>query len=81
MAAREIKKDHVKQWVVQNASVTNPYKKYWSASVTLGYDYAEQGDTIEKAYQALTDFIFKSPHVMCKLSDIESFRKIVNPNV
>ena len=78
MAVREVKKQHVKLWVVKNASVTNPYKKkWWYASVTIGYDYNEKGETIEKAYQALTDYIFKSPNIMCKLSDIKSFREIV----
>lgn len=78
MAVREVKRDHVKTWVVKTAGVTNPYKKkWWWASVTIGYDYAERGETIEKAYNALVDKIFTSPFIMCQLSDIESFRKIV----
>lgn len=33
------------------AAITNPYKKYWSASVTIcGMDVNGQGSTIEKAY-------------------------------
>lgn len=75
---REVTRDHVKLWVVKYAHVNNPYKKkWWWASVTIGYDYAEKGETIEKAYNALVDHIFKTPFIMCKLSDIESFRKIV----
>ena len=78
MAIREITKQHVKTWVVQKAGVTNPYKKkWWYASVTIGYDYAEKGETIEQAYNALTDMIFKSPFIMAQLSDINSFREIV----
>lgn len=77
MGVYEITKDHVKQWVVKNAKVTNPYKKYWSASVSIGYDYNETGDTIERAYINLTDRIFKSPFIMSQLKDIKSFVEIV----
>lgn len=82
MSARVITKEHVKKWVVNHSSITNPHKKeWWYCGVTLGYDYAEKGKTIEQAYNAMVDFIFKSPFVMCKLSDCESFRKIVKePN-
>lgn len=72
-----IEKDHVKQWVVQNAVITNPDKEMWSASVTIGYDYAESGTTIEKAYIALTNYIYKSPFILSQLQHIESFKKII----
>jgi len=78
MKATQITREHVKKYVVQHARVTNPYKKeLWWASVTLGYDYAESGKTIEQAYNALTDKIFKSPTIMMTLSDLKSFRKII----
>jgi hypothetical protein len=57
-----ITRDQIKLWVVKTASVTNPYKKHWSASVTLGMDVNGTGSTIEKAYNALTDRIFKSSY-------------------
>lgn len=72
-----ITRGHVKEWVVNRSKVTNPYKKYWSASVCLGYDYNGEGDTIEKAYNSLTDLIMKSPHIMAQLKDIKSFKDIV----
>lgn len=51
----------IKEWVVINASVTNPYKKYWSASVTLcGMDINGIGGSIEKAYNDLTCNIINS---------------------
>lgn len=47
--------DTIKNWVIMKATVTNPNKKYWSASVTiLGMDVNGQGATIEKAYCDLT---------------------------
>lgn len=47
--------DTIKSWVVMKASVTNPHKRYWSASVTIcGMDVNGMGDTIEKAYCDLT---------------------------
>lgn len=79
MATYHIKKEHVKEWVVKTASVTNPYKKYWSASVTIINDYAGKGDTIEKAYINLTDTIYSNPGIVAKLTDIESFIRIVKP--
>ncbi len=59
---QEIDRQKVKDWVVRTASVTNPYKrKWWFASVTIsGYDFAEKGETIEKAYNALTDGIMNN---------------------
>lgn len=56
----------VKIWVVMKASVTNPYKKYWSASVTLGNDVNGTGNTIEKAYKNLTKKIWESPYLFSK---------------
>lgn len=55
-------REQIKLWVVKTASVTNPYKKYWSASVTLGMDVNGTGSTIERAYNALTDRIFNSKY-------------------
>lgn len=44
----------IKNWVVMKASITNPHKKYWSASVTIcGMDVNGQGNSIEKAYKDL----------------------------
>lgn len=61
----------IKQWVVKKATVTNPYKKYWSASVTLGgMDINGEGDTIEKAYQMLTAFIAASKYYSKELFKI-----------
>lgn len=77
MAVREIKREHVKRWVVNNAKVNNPYKKYWSAAVCIGYDYYGKGDTIEQAYNDMVEQIFTSPFIMCQLSDYPSFREIV----
>lgn len=77
MAAYEITRAHVKRWVVNNAHVNNPYKKYWSAAVTIGYDYNGKGDTIEQAYNDLVEQIFKSPFIVAQLKDIKSFVEIV----
>ena len=78
---KEVTKQHVKAWVVAKAGVTNPYKrKWWYASVTIGYDYSERGETIEKAYQALTDHIFQTPFIMGQLTQLESFKEIWRNN-
>jgi hypothetical protein len=43
--------DTIKNWVVMKASIANPHKKYWRASVTIcGIDVNGMGSTIEKAY-------------------------------
>jgi hypothetical protein len=61
----------VKKWVVQKASVTNPNKDYWSASVTLGgMDYNGFGSTIEKAYNNLTADIVTSKYKMKQFNKI-----------
>lgn len=53
----------IKIWVVKKASVTKPYNKKWSVSVTLGgYEHQEYCDTIEEGYNKLTDFIFNSKY-------------------
>ena len=46
------------------AAITNPHKKYWSASVTIsGMDVNGQGISIEKAYQDLTsNLMLNSEH-------------------
>lgn len=77
MRSIELTRDHVKRWVVMNAHVNNPYKKYWSASVTIGYDYYGKGKTIEEAYNDMTDQIFKSPYIMAQLKDYKSFKKVI----
>jgi hypothetical protein len=53
----------VKNWVVRTASVTKPYNKDWSVSVTLGMDINEYGSTIEIAYRKLTDRIINSEYL------------------
>lgn len=78
---KEITKQHIKLWVVKTASVNNPHKKkWWYASVTIGYDYAEKGETIEVAYTALADRIYKSPHIVAQLKDFPSFKEIWRNN-
>lgn len=78
---KEVTKKHVKMWVVANAKVTNPYKReWWYASVSIGYDYSKKGETIEKAYQALTDHIFKTPFIMAQLTGYKSFKEIWRNN-
>lgn len=67
-------REKIRQWVVKKAAVTNPYKKYWSASVTLGgMDINGQGATIEKAYQGLTDIIENSKYYL------EQFTLLMKP--
>jgi len=73
----EIKRNHVKEWVVKHSKVNNPFKKYWSAAVTIGYDHYGKGDTIEQAYNDMTDQIFKSPNMMNILKEFNSFRIIL----
>jgi hypothetical protein len=66
-----ITREQIKAWVVKKASVTNPYKKYWSASVTIGgMDVNETGDTIEKAYNALTDRLFNSNYYKLEIAKL-----------
>jgi len=74
----EIERHHVKKWVVENSKVTNPYKKkWWYASVTIGYDYNEKGESIEKAYINLVELIFSTPFIMNQLKNYNSFRIIL----
>ncbi len=73
---KEVTRQHVKAWVVNNAKVHNPYKKYWSAAVTIGYDYYGKGNTIERAYNDIVDKIMKSPFIMAQLVQFESFKEI-----
>lgn len=73
-----MERDRIKQWVVIKSHVGNPYGKYWSASVTLGSDLYGEGDTIEDAYNDLTDQIFKSPHYSNILKNNSSY-KAFNP--
>lgn len=73
-----ITKDLVKRWVVISSAVTYPNKKYWSASVTIGYDYNGIGDTIEKAYCDLTSKIFNSDFILNQLKEYTSFKQLFN---
>ena len=66
----------IKRWVVMKAVVSNPYDRYWSASVTIGYDLYGKGETIEGAYNDLTDHIFGSNFLKIKLVNYESFKKV-----
>lgn len=69
--------DKIKRWVVLNSIVTNPYKKHWSASITLdGYDYNETGKTIEAAYYALAERICNSPYMWEQLQKLTSFQSL-----
>jgi len=78
MAVHEITKAHVKQWVVNNAAVNNPYKKkWWYAAVSIGYDYAGKGETIEKAYNDLVEQVVTSPFMMSQLYLIKVFEAIL----
>lgn len=73
----QLTREHVYRWVTKHAGITNPHDKdLWYASVTIGYDYNGSGTSIEKAYNALTDRIFKSPTIMAQLKDFDSFLKI-----
>lgn len=57
------------------ASVTNPNKKYWSASVTIcGMDINGQGSSIEKAYCDLVS------NLMLNSSHREFIINRMNPN-
>lgn len=70
-------KEKIKNWIVTTASVTKPYDKEWSVSVTLNcYDYNEYGETIEKAYRKLTDRIFNSKYLKdCFIKQVIKQRK------
>lgn len=57
-------------WIVRKAAVTNPYKKYWSASVTLGSDINGIGDTIQKAYEDLYKQISESEYLFQKYANL-----------
>lgn len=74
-----MERDRIKQWVVMKSKVNNPYGKYFSAAVTLGMDIYGEGDTIEKAYNDLTDQIFNSPYKTEILANSTSF-KALNPD-
>lgn len=51
-------------WIVKKSAVNNPYKKYWSAAVTLGgIDIYGKGSTIQAAYKALYKKIESSQHL------------------
>lgn len=58
------RRETVYDWVKRKASVTRPYGKYYSASVTLGMDINETGATIEEAWNKLTNTIFNSSYRM-----------------
>lgn len=73
-----MERDRIKQFVVIKSHVGNPYGRYWSASLTLGNDLYGEGNTIEEAYNDLTDQIFLSPHHSNILKNNSSF-KALNP--
>lgn len=77
---KEVTRNHVKMWVVKTAHVNNPYKKSWTAAVTIGYDYYGEGSTIEQAYNDMVDQIMKSPYIMSQLVQIKSFKEIWRNN-
>lgn len=66
-------KEDIKQWVVQKARVTNPYRKEeWYASVTLGgMDINGKGYSIEAAYNDLASFIQQSKYYSEELEKIK----------
>lgn len=68
-------RQQVKRWVVNHAAVTKPYDGVWYAAVTIGYDYNGAGESIEKAYNKLTDKIFNSPFIMAQLENYNSFKQ------
>ena len=75
----EVLKSKVKKWVVLNSGVTNPYKrKFWYASVTIGYDYNGKGISIEAAYNDLTEKIFNSTYILNQLIKYKSFINLTN---
>jgi hypothetical protein len=55
----------IKRYVVLKAAVNKPkcYNGDWNVMLTLGSDINEHAPTIEKAYQQMTDTIFKSKHL------------------
>lgn len=72
--AKEIRAQQIKDWVIQKSSVTKPYDKDWSVSVTLGgLDINETSDTIEKAYDKLVGRIWISNYLL------DAINKILNP--
>lgn len=84
-----INRDAVKRWVVLNAAVTRPYRKdwqtrpknnqhWWSASTTLTYDINGFGETIEQAYETLTDEIVGNSAWYSYLVTLESFKQLTN---
>lgn len=68
-----LSEEQIKLWVTLKSHLTNPYKKYWSASVTLGgMDVNGTGNTIEKAYISLTKRITESPYLSKALQKLLS---------
>lgn len=64
-----MERSEIRQWVIKTASVTKPYDREWSVSVTLVSDINETADTIEKAYNKLTERIYLSPYLNNKLEE------------
>lgn len=86
--AIEGNRQKVKQWVVLNAAITKPYRsdwqtrpkndqRWWSASTTLTYDIYGLGETIEQAYEALTDEIVGNSAWYSYLITLDSFKEII----
>ncbi len=73
-----IKREDIKVWVAIKSKITNPYGRYWSASTTLcGMDINGEGQTIEDAYNALTDVIFKSRLYSAAIQQLSSWRTLI----
>ena len=73
-----IKREDVKTWVALKARTSNPYGRYWSAYTTLcGMDINGEGQTIEDAYNALTDVILKSRLYSVGIQNLSSWRTLI----
>jgi hypothetical protein len=73
-----IKREDVKVWVAIKATTNNPYGRYWSAYTTIGgMDINGEGETIEDAYNALTDVIFNSKYFSKEIQKLTSWRTLI----
>jgi hypothetical protein len=74
----EIKREDIKVWVAIKATTNNPYGKYWSAFTTIGgMDINGEGQTIEEAYNGLTDVIFNSKYLSQRIQRLPSWRTLI----
>lgn len=73
-----IKREDIKVWVAIKATTNNPYGKYWSAYTTIGgVDINGEGETIEDAYNSLTNVIFKSNYLCQEIQQLTSWRNLI----